>query len=188
MSTRGAYGFYKNGVDKITYNHYDSYFSGLGEEIVNFCRNTTIEDMNKIFDKIILVKEDDKPTIEDMENYVGFSNLKVGEQTLQDWYCLLRDTQGNLEEYKKENVKHMIDNKEFLGNSLFCEYAYIINLTTNKLEIYTGFNKRPTKNRYAKYRDLENNSGYYECKLVHSFDLTDIPENWIKILNKKGEE
>ena len=42
MSTRGAYGFYKNGVDKITYNHYDSYFSGLGEEIVNFCRNTTI--------------------------------------------------------------------------------------------------------------------------------------------------
>ena len=188
MSTRGAYGFYKNGVDKITYNHYDSYFSGLGEEIVNFCRNTTIEDMSKIFDKIILVKEDDKPTIEDMENYVGFSNLKVGEQTLQDWYCLLRDTQGNLEEYKKENVKHMIDSKEFLGNSLFCEYAYIINLDTNQLEIYTGFNKVPTQNRYAKYRDLEYNNGYCECNLVYSFDLTNIPENWIQVVNKKEEE
>ena len=30
MSTRGIYGFRKNGEDKLTYNHYDSYFSYLG--------------------------------------------------------------------------------------------------------------------------------------------------------------
>ena len=67
-------------------------------------------------------------------------------------------------------------------------FNIIINLDTNQLEIYTGFNKVPTQNRYAKYRDLEYNNGYCECKLVYSFDLTNIPENWIQVLNKKEEE
>lgn len=35
MSTRGIYGFRKNGEDKLTYNHYDSYFSYLGENKKN---------------------------------------------------------------------------------------------------------------------------------------------------------
>ena len=49
MSTRGIYGFRKNGEDKLTYNHYDSYFSYLGENIINFVKETPIHEVNKIY-------------------------------------------------------------------------------------------------------------------------------------------
>lgn len=40
MGTRGAYGFYKDGQNKLTYNHFDSYPEGLGNTVVDFCRAT----------------------------------------------------------------------------------------------------------------------------------------------------
>ena len=65
MSTRGIYGFRKNGEDKLTYNHYDSYFSYLGENIINFVNhkmpfskiqtcdtNHLIDFLEKKYDKI----------------------------------------------------------------------------------------------------------------------------------------
>ena len=52
----------KNGEDKLTYNHYDSYFSYLGENIINFVKETPIQELNKIYDNLILVNEDDIPT------------------------------------------------------------------------------------------------------------------------------
>ena len=53
MGTRGVFGFHKNGVDKITYNHYDSYPTGLGEEVVKFLKNHGVDELNTIFDSII---------------------------------------------------------------------------------------------------------------------------------------
>ena len=54
MGTRGLYGFRKNGKDKITYNHWDSYPEGLGQNVLNFVKETSIEELNSIYDKIIL--------------------------------------------------------------------------------------------------------------------------------------
>lgn len=183
MGTRGAYGFYKNGIDKITYNHFDSYFSGLGREIVDFVKKNNIEILNKIFDKIILVEENGKPTKSQIAECYRYANLSVGEQTFTDWYCLLRETQGNLE-YYKDDLKYMIDYKEFMGNSLFCEYAYIINLDTNMLEIYVGFQKEEQKgNRYNKYKEYSDND-YEAVRLIKEFPLNNIPDNWEQILDK----
>ena len=50
MSTNGIYGFRKNGEDKLTYNHCDSYFSYLGENIINFVKETPLQELNKIYD------------------------------------------------------------------------------------------------------------------------------------------
>ena len=36
MATRGAYGFRLNGVEKLFYNHYDSYPEGLGLDIARW--------------------------------------------------------------------------------------------------------------------------------------------------------
>ena len=46
MSTRGLYGIRKNGVDKCTYNHSDSYPSWLGRKVLEFCANNTIENLD----------------------------------------------------------------------------------------------------------------------------------------------
>lgn len=187
MGTRGCYGFYKNGITKATYNHFDSYPSVLGESILDFAGNTSLKNMNKIFDKIELVREDSIPTIEQIENCQDFTDLSVSSQNIINFYCLLRKAQGDLNAYKT-NLKYMIDSKEFLGNSLFCEYAYIINLDKNVLEFYKGFNKVPQNNRYSKFANSQENGGYCECKLLAEYPLTEIYEGKITLDNMKLED
>jgi len=58
MGTRGVYGFERDGVKKITYNHYDSYPSALGKDVVSFIKKHSVDDLNKIFDNIFLVDKD----------------------------------------------------------------------------------------------------------------------------------
>ena len=167
MGTRGLYGFRKNGIDKTTYNHYDSYPDWLGHEVVHFCKETSIEEMNEIFDRIVLVDESDKPTRKQITECIDYYNGSVGTRSVTDWYCLLRKSQGNLKVYQ-QGLKYMIDNHRFIEDSLFCEYAYIINLDTNCLEFYLGFQKEPcANNRYG----VEEDSGYYPCKMVAYYSL-----------------
>ncbi|HBD95376.1 MAG TPA: hypothetical protein DC057_14505 [Spirochaetia bacterium] len=199
MGTRGVYGFYKDNVDKLTYNHSDSYPSWLGKEIVNFVKSTSIEELNQIFDKIILVDEDDEPTAEQIKDCEEFTNLGVSNQSIYDWYCLLREAQGNLSAYKSD-LRYMIDGKDFIKDSLFCEWGYVINLTSNILEIYKGCQrKRNSKNN--RYRDdtphvtqpyfSTDFSGktkkiskkeFYSCEIIQTFPLDNIPDNWLEIL------
>lgn len=182
MGTRGCYGLYKNGVTKATYNHFDSYIEGLGKDILDFVGNTSIPIMNKIFDKIELVREDSILTIEQIENCQDFTDLSVSNQNIMDFYCLLRKAQGDLNAYKTD-LRYMIDNKEFIGDSCFCEYAYIINLDKNVLEFYKGFNKVPQNNRYSKFANSQENGGYCECKLVAEYKLVEIWEGKITVEN-----
>lgn len=86
MGTRGLIGIRNNKeLLKGFYNHYDSYYSGLGGEVIE-------------------------------KYFKGDDILEV------------------LDEEKKER-----ENKEFLQDGLFCEYAYIWNKENDTLEIYRGF-------------------------------------------------
>lgn len=48
MGTRGYYVFRSKGVYYVFYNHFDSYFEGLGELIVKELRTLTTEDFRKM--------------------------------------------------------------------------------------------------------------------------------------------
>lgn len=178
MGTRGIYGFRKNSMDKITYKHSDSYPDCLGKNIVEFCRNTSIKEMNLIYDKIILVDEHVDPTEKQIEACKKYTDLSVSTMNTKDWYCLLRKSQGNLNAYK-EGLNYMINNGEFIKDSLFCEYGYVINLDTTKLEFWKGKQKKPDpNNRYGTIKQ----DGYYPCKLIHQFDIANIPKNAVSII------
>lgn len=178
MGTRGLYGIRKNGIDKATYNHFDSYPEGLGKDIVKFCANNSIDRLERFFNSIEIVDENSKPTIEQINDCLtaGYTDLSVSTKNVDDWYCLLRNLQGNFDEYQKciySNRKvYMTDGIGFIKDSLFCEYAYIINLDDNVLEFYVGFQKEPQEgNRYGATNFY---SGYYPCKLVATFPLDDL--------------
>jgi hypothetical protein len=77
----------------------------------------------------------------------------------------------------------MIDSHTFLVDSLFCEWAYIINLDENVLEIYRGFNKEPSdKGRYASLKEpdrvLDNGNiiktKHYGVELIKEIPLSEI--------------
>ena len=175
MGTRGLYGFRRNGFDKTTYNHFDSYPEYLGKLVGEFCANTSTDDMRTMYDRIQLVSEGAQPNAQQVDfcQRNGLVDLTVSNCSTDDWYCLLRSQQGDLEKLKELCLKHgqayMIDSHTFIEDSLFCEYAYIIDLDTEQLEYYVGFQKQPqVGNRYGVSPDK---NGYYPCKLAGSFPL-----------------
>jgi len=182
MGTRAVMGFRKNNVDKYQYVHYNGYPEGLGRELVYALKDTTIEQLNTIYDNIQMVSGKEPPTIEQKKACFKYANINVSNQSLDDWYCLLRNAQGNLHAYK-EGLVYMLDSGDFIKNSLFCEYAYIINLDTNELEFWTGFQKKPdSSNRYGVEPShiIEEDEKYYPCKLQKTFPLGDIPADVVK--------
>lgn len=190
MGTRGCYGFRKNGADKLTYNHFDSYPDCLGHTMVKFCKATSISELNEIFDKLILVNESAKPTAEQIKECKQYYDGNVSRKTVEDWYCLLRNAQGDLDAYKN-GLKYMIDNCGFIKDSLWCEYAYIINLDTEELEFWVGDQDKPDiYNRYGVERD----GNYYPCKMMASYPLTTISLNeysvqdFVDYMNKAEKE
>lgn len=183
MVTRGLYGIRKNGIDKATYNHWDSYPNWLGKEVVSFCKHNGIENLNRFFDLIELVDNESNPTDDQIIECMtaGYVDTSVGAQSVRDWYCLLRDMQGNFKAYQNfidNNARvYMKDDITFIRDSLFCEYAYIINLDDNVLEFYIGFQYVPQEgNRYGMESTYEGHDGtkYYPCKLLMTFPLDDL--------------
>lgn len=174
MGTRGIYGFRFEGQDKITYNHFDSYPSELGTNLINEIRGVDIEKLKSVAKKIILVSNEIAPNLNQIEECGEYTDTTVSTQTKTDWYCLLRQTQGTLKPYLQNELKYMIDSHNFILDSLFCEWGYIVNLDTLKFEIWKGFQEKKQKdNRYGTEKNKE---GYYPCKLLKEYDLNNLPK------------
>lgn len=148
MSTRGYFGIKKKGELKGAYNHFDSYASGLGADLVKTINKIKKEDrlrvLNETFDYIELVDSNVPPTEEQKEKCkkANVVDLNVSNRSLDDWYCLLRKTQGDLGVYINKVIPYMENGNNFIEDALFCEWAYIINLDTNKFEVLYGWENR----------------------------------------------
>jgi hypothetical protein len=160
MGTRGAFGFRIDGVDKLSYNHFDSYPNGLGQSIIDQIKEvlatTKLGEMIENVRQIRQIDEDTEPTQEERERYAALTD--GGVSTGSDWYAVLRNAQGRVDMLLDGSLDVMTNGNNFVVDSLFCEYAYILDLDTAAdrfcLEFYTGFNKDPeAPGRYAALRD-----------------------------------
>lgn len=183
MGTRGAVGFKLDQKEVIFYNHFDSYPDALGEDVVNYVKSVT--NWDSVRDKVTAFEAVDETTVPtkghiDRAYYAGTVNLGVGGQSEKDWYCLTREAQGDLG--KQLNLGFGVLSNDFPYDSLFCEYAYIINLDTMELEFYEGFNHdRNANGRYAKGLPPSGNDvqdGYGGVVLKGEAPLNAIPEDW----------
>ena len=114
----------------------------------NFLNKNNIEQLNKLFNNL---EENDT------ENF--------NDNSLYGW-------QESINKNKKITIYNNID---FIKNSLMCEYAYIFDLDTQKLEFYEGFQKEP--DIYGRYNNnLEPSPKYYPCKKVLEFDYNEIKD------------
>ncbi len=198
MGTRGAFGVKSNGKYYVTYNHFDSYPDALGQEMVNMCRDFSKdnlwEKLAKRFSKVVLVNDygNKKPTEKQIERYVanGFCKSAVSSGSLEEWYCLLRGTQNGvaIKAILDGKLNHLINSFDFLKDSLFCEYAYIMNLDDHCLEFYEGFNHEPDKNspfpfeQVDMYRDREYaTDSYYPVRFNGMYLFEAIPDNWMDL-------
>jgi len=175
MGTRGAIGFKINGEYKVTYNNFDSYMEGLGKEVISFCnkiiKNNKLETLKENVKKLELL-DPNKPVSEYLiKKYSMFANNYVGNQKKDDPYCLLRETQGSimLDFVLDGSLEHIINSEDFLYNSLYCEYAYIIDLDLNVLNFYSGFQKTPDPK--SEFSQNAHSNGFYPVSKVHYVPL-----------------
>lgn len=152
MSTRGSWGFRINEEDYLAYNHYDSYPTGLGNKIIGFCNSHTLIELEQIFNRIEWASYFDN-------SFIDFVDIDWSSK----YITVTKDS-----------------NNDFIKDSLFCEYAYIINLDTKKLEYYKGYQDQPDKeNRFGieKQKDYD----FYPCKKIKEFTLG----QWIPLFKEE---
>ena len=89
---------------------------------------------------IRMVASDSEATPEDIKRLKNFACEGVSTGNLSEWYVLLRDTQGDPEATFAAGV--MIDGKEFALESLFCEWAYVIDLDLESFRSTGAFRRR----------------------------------------------
>ncbi|TAQ87032.1 hypothetical protein B7494_g4649 [Chlorociboria aeruginascens] len=145
MGTNGLIGLITRGARHAAFNMYDSYPTGLGQDIVAFLlalKPEEYSEMDRLISAITWVDRKSTPPVELQERYekAGFSDLQVSRQRLDDWYCLLRNIQGEklLPAIKAGLVGHLCEEIEFLKDGLFCEWAYFIDFENQKLEVWNA--------------------------------------------------
>lgn len=169
MGTRGTYGLRIKGKDYLMYNHFDSYPSVLGKKIIDYIKSHEFDDTfrSKVA-KLKLVNAEDFPTNAQRKKLEKYSDYSVSNG--KDWYSILRKCQGNLDLTIESG--YMINDNEFILDSLFCEWGYIINLDSNKLEVYRGFQSEP--HNLGRYSQFKKSDDYYSCALIAEIDFNEL--------------
>lgn len=86
-------------------------------------------------------------------------------------------------------VTGLMNSWDFGADSLFCEYAYVLDLDNKVLEVYKGFNTSgKTKGRFAKVKTEGGNPKYGGVTLFEKIDFKDCGPKAIKALEKKIEK
>ena len=152
MSTRGSFIIRKGEEEKALYIPYDAYPAWAADQISQIIK---LIDVNKFFDLLI----------EQSEYDVAVDGVpKLLPCFLKD--NIVRDCENN------EKMAFTSDQAN-IYNSLFCEYAYVVNLNNNTLEYYEGFQHEPQiGNRYGQEPYItKTGEKYYPCALRGIFSL-----------------
>ena len=173
MSTRGVVGFRHKRKDLLTYNHSDSYPSDLGLRVVHDLHDLLQKGLKPLIRQVealtIVTEETPRPDEKERRRLQKYANGNVSTQD-EYWYQTLRETQGDIKEILKS--RYLLDGNNFILDSLFCEWGYIINLDEETLEVYKGDQKK--RNRFGRYKKLLPTDGYYPCAPVQGFDWDEI--------------
>jgi len=187
MGTRNLTAVMVNGEYKIAqYGQWDGYPSGQGKTALEFCcgQLATQEGRDAFRAKLATVrwikKEEVYAALTAVGSPDGWLNLDQGRKFDELCPYLSRNHGAGILDMVMEATDDVaISNSiDFAGDSLFCEWAYVIELDKLMLEAYKGFNKRPVPpgERFANAPVDERLRGqYYPVRLVGTWSLDALP-------------
>jgi hypothetical protein len=128
-------GFRLDGELKSAYNHWDSYPTGLGNDILDFLRATANnrDDILADIRKLTAVDSDAEPTEEQIRQLARFADTNVSTRQLTEWYVLLRETQGN----PLKTLMAGFFEPFPIGEE---EWSYVMDFDSDMLEVWEGAN------------------------------------------------
>lgn len=181
------------------YGQWDGYPEGNGVKILTFLRSKAR--VKKLTDKLKHVRfstEADEKKVQKFMDKMGCSNGWMNMDQANEYHeafpYLSRDVGADILEMvanSKDKEIVLADSTDFAGDSLFCEWAYVVDLDKRKLEVYSGFNKEPLAEdeRFAKIAKAKNSSEYEGIRCIKKYDLDNLPTKaeFIKELKEKEE-
>lgn len=152
MSTRGFVGFKKDNNIRGWYNHHDSYYSGLGVDVLEKFKKYNNKELKNFFNSVKLISED-----------------------LQDEYY---DNHKAIFDMDWKNLQEVIlqDGTDFLNDGLFCEYGYVFNLDDDTLDVYRGFFEEAQYENQKGYESCDDTIYYTHKVLTLYRGKTDLAE------------
>lgn len=192
MGTRGAFGVRIDGQDKLTYNHLDSYPEGLGaslsRQIDDLLKRHELGGLKTLAREVVLITEEAPDIVEVIKQRLGAKFRDARVSTGKDAYAYVRKLQGDLRAIL-EDARVMLNGNGFVKDSLFCEWAYVLNLDEGVFEVYKGFQKKHhAKGRYASD---ETKDDYFPVALIAQLPLEGLPAAMDRLsrqIEKRAEE
>lgn len=171
------------------YGQWDGYPSGQGITILRFLRNELkrplmekrLREVQFLNEKEIeLINESKEPMPQQFSRDCGGHILEFiqnGEYTKDelDFEGLRSVRKPVTYKWEMDKLHNQLD---FAGDSVFCEWAYVVDFDENTFEIYEGFVKEPHEGERFSNVDYEKShreEQYYPVKLVKKYDLDDLP-------------
>lgn len=193
MGTRGILMVKSNGEYKVAqYSQWDNYPSGNGFRTVEFINNPSFN--TSLFkEKVDNLTEWSNEDLAELNKKVENGSLngrislypELSRDTGSDIFKLIYD-----DKVKKVNL-----NIDFVKDSIFCEWGWCINLDTNCLDCFKGFQKEPLLENQPFYYLQDYMGEYYPIKLICSIPFNQLSgfmsandfENHINLIIKMGK-
>ena len=161
MGTSGSMAFVVDGETKAGYVHFDAYPSGLGADVLEWLHAALNEQTGKALTQarnLVVVNDETEPTAEQIEALKQYSNTNVSTKQLDEWYVLLRETQGNPTLTLEAGYTYGDTKLEPYRLGYFGEYTYVVDFDTRMFtaEGYGeslgrwSFDELPTKDEFLK--------------------------------------
>lgn len=208
MGTRNLTMVISKGETKIAqYGQWDGYPSGQGATVLDFLTRMYIVGFENEFknqlDKCKFIDKEKEKEIQAFLDELGCSdgwmNMDQSAKYVERYPLLSRDKGAeilNLVLDSEEETIWLNNGSEFAADSLFCEWAYVIDMDNRRLECYCGFNKEKVdeSERFHYLEEKIDNdpkaSGYRAIKHLKTFSFNALPEEtvFVKTLEKLEHE
>jgi hypothetical protein len=151
--------FVIDGETKAGYVHFDSYPSGLGADMLEWLReNYAKPETYAAVQALKVVDDSSTPTPEQIEALKQYANTNVSTKQLNEWYVLLRETQGDPADTLAAGYTYGANRVEKYRLGYFGEYTYVADFDAKEF-IAEGYGKSlgrwsfdalPTRDEFLK--------------------------------------
>jgi hypothetical protein len=204
MGTRNLTAVMVDGKYPIAqYAQWDGYPTGQGVTVLAFCRDHLASEAGRAAfrEKLKLCRFATKDELHERWKSVGaddsgYVKIDIAKAFQQRWPQLDRDMGADVLEFVRSATDNLLlkDAISFAGDSLFCEWAYIVDLDKGTLEVFKGFNTKgpPVGERFENAPVDERPAGqkneYFPVRKAAEWPLDALPTKADFLAAFEGED
>lgn len=192
MGTRHLIAVKANGAYRIAqYGQWDGYPTGQGAAVLSFLRKKSLPKFKEKCLKTQFISDGELKALWiecGASPNSDFVNMDVANKFKSLYPQLSRDAGSTVLEmvYSSPDGIKLQDSINFAGDSLFCEWAYVIDFDKETFEVFKGFNTKKLDKNERFYSSPRDGKEYYPVSLAKTYSLKSLPtlKNFLKHMEK----